>query len=648
MIVAAGYMWDEEPLAADDYDFAVMRFTATGALDPGFGDNGKMHIGFGNDDFANALALQPDGKIVLAGSYCDEPLVGNCEFSPDFDFALARLNSNGSLDASFGSYGKVTTGFGGDEVAWAVALQTDGKIVAAGRKQGEGFALARYLSNGALDGAFDGDGKVMTPMGGPSDTAYGLIIQSDGKIVAAGVGGSNAQFALARYNTNGALDNTFTSDGKVFTDFVPSANEVAYALVMQPDGRLVAAGGRYLSRYFPEGSLDAGGRQMVAFGLPVAYEEANALLVQPDGKIVTAGYVAESTDQFALARHNPDGSLDPSFGQNGRVVYGLSGEERANAIARLNDGSIVAAGRVSSGSQGDNFMIARFAEDGAFECFNITNFGGDDDRAYDAAIQPDQKIVVAGDVWSASSGRFEMGIARYNTNCSIDTSFGSSGKMQVGFSGGDTRARAVVVRPDGTIVVAGAHNDNVRLVFLTAQGGYGGSRVTDLGGVESASTLVRQPDGKLLAAGWKNTVGSYDFMLVRYNADGSLDTGFGLGGYQVTNMGGFDIANAVAVREDGNIVAAGCSLSDNVERMALMQYDEQGQLDPAFNSGNPVLTSFGGSSSCAQGVAFTGSRRIVVGGSAQVGNNRNFAIARYLSTNQEAGVFNVYLPVVMK
>jgi uncharacterized delta-60 repeat protein len=663
-IVVAGEVWDVESGAPDDSDFGVLRFNPDGSPDSAnFGSNGWVNIGFGDNDGARAIALQPDGKIVVAG-YREQSCIDLCPPAPsgpcwtagenDFDFALVRLNTDGSYDSSFSGDGKVTTGFDEWEGACAVALQSNGKIVAAGTQSHDAFALARYLPDGSLDTTFDGDGKLITPLSGDHSFATQVISQPDGKVVAAGMGSN--QFALARYKTDGSLDTTFGGDGKVFTDFLPVEDEFVSALALQPDGLLIAAGvdtnfdadSGYLSRYFPDGSLDAGGRQMTAFGLPIADEEANAMLVQPDGKIVTAGYIAESTDQFALARHNPDGSLDPSFGQNGRVVYGLSGEERAYAVERLDDGSLVAAGRVSSGSQGDNFMIARFAEDGAFECFNITNFEGGNDRPYGVAIQPDQKIVVAGDVWSASSGRYEMGIARYQTNCSIDTSFGSNGKTQIGFSGDDTLARAVVVRPDGIIVVAGAHNDNVRLVFLTAQGGYGGSRVTDLGGVESASALVRQPDGKLLAAGWKNTAGSYDFMLVRYNAAGSLDTGFGLGGHQITDLGGFDIANTVAVREDGTIVAAGCSLSNNVERMALVQYDEQGQPDPAFNNGKPALTSFGGSSSCAQGVAFTGSRRIVAGGSAQTGNNRNFAIARYLTTIQETGSFSVYLPAVLK
>jgi len=209
---------------------------------------------FGGSDYGFSVALQPDGKIVVAG------YAGG-------DFALARYNSDGALDTSFGSGGKVTTDFGGSyhPDGFSVALQPDGKIVVAGYAGGD-FALARYNSDGALDTSFGSGGKVTTDFGG-SDAGYSVALQPDGKIVVAGYAGLD--FALARYNSDGALDTSFGTGGKVTTDF-------------------------------------SGGRD-------VGYSVA----LQPDGKIVVAGYAGVD---FALARYNSDGALDTSFGSGGKVT----------------------------------------------------------------------------------------------------------------------------------------------------------------------------------------------------------------------------------------------------------------------------------------------------------------------------------------
>ena len=179
------------------------------------------------------MALQPDGKIVAAGRALG-------------DFALARYLPNGSLDPTFSGDGKVTTDFSGgsfDEVH-ALALQPDGKLVVAGRGGvGHDFALARYLPNGTLDSTFSGDGKLTTDFGSVEfEMVLALVLQPDGKLVVAGTGGAGHDFALARYLPNGTLDSTFSGDGKLTTDFGSNRDE-ASALAIQPNnGRLVVAG----------------------------------------------------------------------------------------------------------------------------------------------------------------------------------------------------------------------------------------------------------------------------------------------------------------------------------------------------------------------------------------------------------------------
>jgi uncharacterized delta-60 repeat protein len=217
-------------------------------LDRTFDGDGKatqMDPVAGND-LGYATAIQADGRIVVAGV-----VNGN-------DFGLARFNVDGSLDASFGNGGFVATNFttNSTDIAYAVAIQTDGKIVAAG-STGNSFAVARYKTDGTLDATFDGDGKVSTTFPDPasssttgsSSSAYSLVIQPDRKIVAAGqLTGSDfsSRFAIARYGTNGALDTMFDGDGKAYVDFASCSSDStaasAYGVTLQADGKVVLAG----------------------------------------------------------------------------------------------------------------------------------------------------------------------------------------------------------------------------------------------------------------------------------------------------------------------------------------------------------------------------------------------------------------------
>jgi len=215
---------------------------APGDLDTTFSGDGKVTTNFTpKAEWAIDLAIQADGKIVAAG-------VAGFGGS-NAKFALARYNTNGSLDAKFSGDGKVTTDFTPKlDAANSVAIQPGGKIVAAGVAGFGGsnakFALARYNTNGSLDATFGGDGKVTTDLTPKRDSGRDLAIKADGKIVAAGAAGmdgSNPKFALARYNTNGSLDATFSGDGKVFTDFTNGDDE-SYGVALQGVGKIVAAG----------------------------------------------------------------------------------------------------------------------------------------------------------------------------------------------------------------------------------------------------------------------------------------------------------------------------------------------------------------------------------------------------------------------
>ncbi len=380
---------------------------APGSLCLDFGSNGTVTTDFvGEIDNANAVVLQPDGKIIA---------VGRAQSGGNNDFALARYNSDGSLDPTFGTGGLVITLFGGNDIANAAVLQPDGKIIAVGQISGL-FGLVRYNSDGSLDPTFGTGGFVITPGTG---IARAAVLQPDGKIIA--VGQFSADFGLARYNSDGSLDTTFGTGGLVTTNF---------------------------------GGVD----------------RARAVVLQPNGKIIAAGQARSGgIDDFALARYNSDGSLDPTFGAGGLVRTDFAGEDdSARSVVLQSDGKIIAAGLVGSGGI-DDFGLARYNSDGSLDpTFGTgglvtTDFAGGDDRAFALVLQPDGQIIAVGLV--NSGGNNDFGLARYNSNGSLDLTFGTGGLVTTGFIGGDAIPRAAVLQPDGKLIAVGEATSGGSLDF---------------------------------------------------------------------------------------------------------------------------------------------------------------------------------------
>jgi uncharacterized delta-60 repeat protein len=347
-IVVAGTSSDDKPdrRGSRQPKFALARYGPDGLLDKSFSNNGKLTTRFTDRAVANALAVAPGGKIIAAGF--------SSHIGRNTSFALARYRPDGSLDRGFADNGRRTTDFTVDsrprnDVASAIALQPDGRIVLAGESSGGGgsarFALARYRSEGALDRAFAGDGKLVSnvcELGGASD----VVVQGDGKIVA---GGPGCGFLLARFNGNGALDSSFGDAGKVVTDFDALAQ--ASAVTLQPDGRLVAAGwsepephvlGDFaLARYELDGSLEdsfgTAGRVTTSFGPTDAFSQmtsARDVDVAPGAKLVAAGHAGTGTfapARFAAARYEADGGLDTGFGDDGTLLTAFTRRDLARA-----------------------------------------------------------------------------------------------------------------------------------------------------------------------------------------------------------------------------------------------------------------------------------------------------------------------------
>ncbi len=303
------------------------------------------------------------------------------------DFALARYNGDGSLDTSFGSGGKVVTDAGGLGGASSVDVLPSGKILVAGNAYagGSDFALMRYNSDGSLDLSFGDDGKVIEDVGSAAG-CYGMVVQPDGKILLAGYAGRGqrqaSSFCVARYSSNGRLDSSFGKDGLAKTQFSDGFDD-AHAIALQPDGKIVLAGSADLNRaktpvavarYNKDGSLDTsfGDEGKVTLKLLGSRSQANAVAIQPNGKIILAGWVLDEAlgrEVFAVAMLKSNGDLDTNFGSGGVVtndLFGRGGEAQDVLLQR--DGKIIVAGFAgftrSSSPQVFDFAILRYDSNG--------------------------------------------------------------------------------------------------------------------------------------------------------------------------------------------------------------------------------------------------------------------------------------------
>src|ERR1035437_5862886 len=309
-------------------------FAQPGTLDATFGINGKVTTAIGSGALIRSITLQSDGKIV-AGGYTYN--------GSNADFALARYKTTGLIDSTFGTNGIVSTAFG----SWSgkinsMALQSDGKIVAGGysyntsSNSNYAFTLGRYKTTGIIDSTFGTNGIVTTAIGSFNDYISSIALQSDGKIVAGGASdnGSNNDFALARYNANGTLDNTFGTNGIVITAIGSAMDEIT-SIALQSDGKIVAGGYSYngsnydftLARYTSIGSLDNtfGTSGIITTAIGSLNSAIYSIILQSDGKIVAGGYTYFGYNYaFALARYKTTGIIDNSFGTNGIVSTAIS------------------------------------------------------------------------------------------------------------------------------------------------------------------------------------------------------------------------------------------------------------------------------------------------------------------------------------
>jgi len=366
--------------AKGTYDFALARYTPAMDLDPTFGEGGFVLTDFGKSyDWAYALALLPDGKILVAGV---------SDASGSKDFALARFNPDGTLDKGFGKGGLVTetTRSLTADIIRGLAVQPDGRIVVVGVSYEDvatlgpngDFMLARYLPNGQSDLTFGLGGIMTTDFGDQSyDEPYAVVLQADGKIVLGGYTNSGNgpgvlfgadQLAMARYGPTGLLDPSFGQGGRLIFDG-GSLDERILALALAPDGSLLAGGYAFgerrsdlmLASVRTDGKLTPGfgtdGKGFAITDLGTYSERIASLIVLPDGRILAGGQtaVAHNAD-FAIFRYDSKGVFDRAFGRSGVASFDFQGrEDRVHGLARQSDGKVVAVGQ----SEAD-FGLVRF------------------------------------------------------------------------------------------------------------------------------------------------------------------------------------------------------------------------------------------------------------------------------------------------
>ena len=411
-------------------------------LDKKFDRDGKVTTPFDAFTGASAVALQEDGKIVVAGSNA----TGDFMAGFDYDFAVARYNTDGSLDTGFDGDGRATTDFGTpSDLANAVAIQpSDGKIVVAGLANLQ-LALARYNTDGTPDMDFSGDGKTTFLVNSNCRATAVAIQPSDGKIVVAGNGftGSGNNFLVARFDTDGTPDDTFGTDGAVSMHFTALPVELGNALLLASNGTIVVAGQAYSNfngalndflvvRYDgDDGDVDAsfgtGGFRQIDFNPDE--EAALALAEQRDGKILAAGFTVQNNGgDFAIARLDTDGDLDPTFGSGGKqttdFAAGAGNGDHANAILiqpglSLATDKIILAGSAFIGTKYD-FALSRYSIDGVLDTkFGkkgklLTAFAPDsNDRIEGLARQADGKLVAAGGSGAGGGSSTVFAVARY-------------------------------------------------------------------------------------------------------------------------------------------------------------------------------------------------------------------------------------------
>ena len=394
-----------------DIGLCAVRYAADGALDPSFGGNGKLPQVFVPNaaNVAPSLALLPSGKFLIAAT---------CFDLADNDFCVQRFNADGSIDSSFGNSGATITPIGaGDDRARAMLTQPDGKIVVAGTCSNgvdSDFCAARYLPNGTLDTIFGSGGKVITAFSNGDDVVNAAALQPDGKLVLAGYcnNGTTDDVCALRYQINGALDSGFGVNGKLITS-LGSGYSDARVVALQPDGKLLISASCLtgskndfcLLRYLSNGTLDVGFGSGGTLVTPVdtGNDYATAMTLQPDGKLILAGHCEVGGQfDFCAVRYTASAVLDTTFGTGGKLFTAIS-----NGATPATSNDILAAMALQPDGK---LLLAGYCRSGSFNKFCVARYDGGPFTAPACSLDIDGDTQVLATTDSLIHARIALGI----------------------------------------------------------------------------------------------------------------------------------------------------------------------------------------------------------------------------------------------
>lgn len=686
-------------LAGQNYsEYALARYLTDGSLDSTFGINGLVSVDIGgHPDEVRSVLLQPDGKILVSGQ---------SRVNLMRDFSIARFESNGDFDLTFGNQGKVIVSLSSidQEYCEGMALQPDGKIIVAGTIYNVGsvndFAAVRYNTDGTLDSTFGVGGIKIVQATNTPDYCKTVDIQSDGKIVLGGFteyGVDSTKTTLARLLPDGSIDSLFgingivhpvntgydyitkimldpndkilvlnnntifrcMQDGSIDLSFGSNGtvghSNASYLLNLEmfPDSSIAVVGyhngawnnSAYISKMGPAGNTvyslvhdygypydlygydmtvldddktvimgnftqfqgaegvalaryDSIGRLDRTFGVEgVARTVTNAIMYsfkrQSDGKFIAGGRSAQG--KYGLMRFQSNGLIDNTFGVNGSLeTPGLPtnfGSQRIRSLALQNDGKIVVTGYgAGTGIGTGGIGTVRYLPDGTLDStfsgdgISIDNFSGTHSEAYDVKVQYDGKILVAGTFLTPANNA--LGVMRYNSDGTIDNTFGLNGKYEFTHPDG-IYAQDLFILPDHKILVTGAtflfNNNDILLLKLNEDGsldtsfGTGGMVFTSISSnSENGAIILAQSDGKIIVGA--NSLSG--ILVLRYHADGTLDTGFGINGVGSILLSSQDGCNSIAFQSDGKIMVGGGASQTPHYYFLLARFDSSGVLSP--------------------------------------------------------------------
>jgi uncharacterized delta-60 repeat protein len=599
----------------------LLRYLANGKLDASFGNKGVLTIPAPSGAPVvnwRRVAVVSSGEILLAG---ETGLEGDTA-----DFALMRLQSDGTVDSGFGTSANhhvVTTSFGGYDHAAALLVQSDGKIVLAGSAQptnsftDDSFIIARFTSSGSLDTSFAGGGKETLAAG----TANAATIGADGSIYLAGISsnGTNDDFAVLKLNSSGVVVTSFGNNGLKLVDFAGTqpgySQDEALAVGIDIAGRIILGGAASFTgssastfaavRINPSGSLDKtySGDGKATAQVGDLSNSVSAALVDPSGNVIDGATTYDVG--AALVRFNTSGSLDSTFGSKGIVLDNPNGKlGQFTAVAVQSDGKILAAGSTPNINGQTDVLLARFNADGSDD----KTFGGGDgrvvvdlggqDSAHALHILSDGRILVVASRFGVSD---TTALLRFHSDGTLDTSFDhdgiltklpilvndatvlSSGKLFLAGEDGPTGFWSVA-----RLNSSGSTDTSFGKSGVLTHDFFPGDEETDAG---TAEVFATQKDGKIVVGG----VAQYDepgrdFALARYNKDGTIDTTFGGGGYTQTGLPGQfggpidQLLNSITIGSDGKTLAVG----SNANAPAIARFTSSGKLDPTFGTGGAI------------------------------------------------------------